>query len=174
MEEKQKNITYDNDFFKKIKDSKLSYIKLLWIFILYNIVVIILISIGFSPFILYFFYGADIFNESVGGIILMVYTVFPYFISKTIEIYYCSNVIWALVFKNDNFLRYFEKKIIWVGISRFLSMGIFYREPELAIALIIWDLIWLVYIINSKKLQEYFESNNYFKESIFFKKYARN
>ncbi|EHI55901.1 hypothetical protein HMPREF9333_00944 [Johnsonella ignava ATCC 51276] len=55
MEEKQKNITYDSSFFKKIKESKLSDIKLLWIFILYNIVVIILISIGFSPFILYFF-----------------------------------------------------------------------------------------------------------------------
>ena len=54
MEEKQKNITYDNSFLKKIKESKLSDIKLLWIFILYNIVVIILISIGFSPFILYF------------------------------------------------------------------------------------------------------------------------
>lgn len=173
MEEKQKNITYDNDFFKKIKDSKLSYIKLLWIFILYNIVIIISNSICFSPLILDFFDIADMFEYNFALLFIMLVIIFSY-TYKIIEIYYCSNVIWALFFKNYNFLRYFEKKIIWVGIFRFLGIGIYYREPELAIALIIWDLIWLVYIINSKKLQKYFESNNYFKGSIFFKKNARN
>lgn len=97
MEEKQKNITYDNDFFKKIKDSKLSYIKLLWIFILYNIVIIISNSICFSPLILDFFDIADMFEYNFALLFIMLVIIFSY-TYKIIEIYYCSNVIWALFF----------------------------------------------------------------------------
>ena len=171
MLEEQKNKHYNRDYSQNINNHKLSDIKLTWIFILYNILTIAFVSIVFFWFYFRFFELADMITSDIGILVLALFFGGPLVIYGIMEVYFSSNIVWGLISRKSNFFRYFEKKIIFTNIPRILIVGFIYMNSKKVLLFIglpiAWDIIWILYFINSRKIKDYFDGNNYLRGSIY-------
>ena len=171
MLEEQKNKYYNRDYSQNINNHKLSDIKLTWIFILYNILTIVFVSIVFFWFYFRFFYFADMIISDIVTLVLALFFGGTLVIYGIMEAYFSSNTVWGLISRKSDFFRYFEKKIIFTNIPRILIIWFSYGNSKTSLLFIglpiAWDIMWILYFINSRKIKDYFDGNNYLRGSIY-------